>query len=295
MVVSRTAGSKIADGIILIALLLMAFLCIAPLLHVAAISLSDSAKVSAGLVSFLPLGINFDSYIKIMNDSRFYEAFGISVQRVLLGGLINFVLCVLMAYPLSREKSEFKPRNLYMWFLIFTMMFSAGLVPTYITIKSLHLMDTIWALVLPGAVPVFNLILLVNFFRNLPKELDEAAYMDGAGPLYLLFYVYIPLSLPAIATITLFSIVGHWNSFFDGLIYMNYPENFPLQTYISQVVINIDPNNITNVNDVSALAAISNRTLSAAKIFLSMLPILLIYPFLQRYFITGITLGSVKE
>jgi ABC-type glycerol-3-phosphate transport system permease component len=199
-----------------------------------------------------------------------------------------------MAYPLSRSGREFPLRNAYMWFILFTMLFSGGIIPLYLTVRTLDMFNTIWALVLPGAVPVFNVILLMNFFRNMPKELSDAGNIDGAGPWYMMTKVFVPLSLPALATVTLFSIVGHWNSFFDGLIFMRSVENYPLQTYIQQLVVQI---NLQELDSTQAelLQKISEKTLNAAKIIVSMVPILAVYPFLQKYFIHGIMLGSVKE
>src|SRR5690606_18395248 len=150
-------------------------------------------------------------------------------------------------------------------------------------------------LVLPTAVPVFNVILLMNFFRGIPKELEEAAYMDGAGAWQILIKIFIPISTPAIATVTLFSVVSHWNSFFDGMILMNKMENWPLQTYIQQLVVSLD--SLMNTNDpeeLKRLMVVSNKTLNAAKVIISMIPILIIYPFLQRYFVKGIVIGSIK-
>jgi ABC-type glycerol-3-phosphate transport system permease component len=174
------------------------------------------------------------------------------------------------------------------------MLFGGGLIPWYLVIKSLGMINSIWALVIPGAVPVFNIILVMNFLRNLPKELKEAAYIDGAGPWYLLLRIYIPLAVPALATVTLFSIVSHWNDFFQGLILMSKPENYPLQTYIQQLVVQIDLNETDSVK-LEEMAKLSNKSLNAAKIFVTIIPVLIVYPFLQRYFIHGITLGSVKE
>jgi putative aldouronate transport system permease protein len=173
------------------------------------------------------------------------------------------------------------------------MVLNVGLVPWYLTISNYGLIDSFWALVLPTAVPIWNVIILMNFFRNIPKELDDAARIDGANPWQTLWHVYLPVSLPALATITLFSVVGHWNSFFDGLILMNNPDNYPLQTYIQQLVIADRP--ALHGGQAQLLAQLSNNTLNAAKLFIAMIPILMIYPFLQRFFVRGIMLGSVKE
>ncbi|GIQ63847.1 hypothetical protein PACILC2_24150 [Paenibacillus cisolokensis] len=200
-----------------------------------------------------------------------------------------------MAYPLSRSVKEFKLRNVYMWLLVFVMMFNGGLIPFYLIVKQMGLMNSFWVLVLPMIINVFNIILIVNYFRSIPKELDESASMDGAGPWYKAFRIYMPLALPVLATTTLFLIVAVWNEFMLGMIFIRNPEDVPLQTYMQQIVVRIDPNLLKSVEDVKRLASVSDKTLSAAKIFTSMLPIMIIYPFLQRYFISGIMLGSVKE
>jgi ABC-type glycerol-3-phosphate transport system permease component len=284
------------DGIVLVILILVTLITFFPVIYMVAVSFSDKSAVAAGLVTVFPVKPTIAAYSSVMKDGLFFNAFGVSIKRVILGSLINFGLTVLTAFPLSRQNSEFKGRNIYMWILIFTMMFSAGLIPLYLTVKSLGLLDKMWSLVLPSAVPVFNIIVLMNFFRNLPKALDEAAIIDGAGPWYMLLKVYLPLSLPALATVTLFSIVGHWNSFFDGLIYMKTQNHYPLQTYLNQTIIQFSMvgKNMTK-DEIERLSKLSDKTVNAAKILISMVPILLVYPFLQRYFITGITLGSVKE
>lgn len=294
MVRNVTPFSKAADAIIVAVLIISSLLCIFPIWYTIAVSFSDKSAVAGGMVSWLPVDFTLSSYKKILQEKAFFTAFGVSLERVFLGGIINFVICSLMAYPLSRSPQHFRFRNKYMWFIVFTMLFSGGLIPWFVTIKSYGLLDTIWALVLPTAVPVFNVILLVNFFRSIPKDMDEAGMMDGAGPWYMLLKVYLPLSVPVLATITLFSIVGHWNSFFDGLILMNKQEHYPLQTYIQQLVVQINTDNMTT-EELRQMAQLSNKTLNAAKIVISMLPILIVYPFLQRFFIHGIMLGSVKE
>ncbi|GBG11202.1 ABC transporter permease [Paenibacillus sp. MY03] len=294
MMKSHSLSDKLADGLIALVLGGAALLSLYPIWYTVAVSLSSSAAAAGGLVKLWPVQFTLQAYRTIMDDPAFFRAFGVSLQRVGLGALINFVLTVLMAYPLSKSAAQFSGRNVYMWFVVFTMLFSGGLIPWYLTIKEYELLNTIWALVLPGAVPVFNVILTVNFFRSLPRELEEAGYMDGAGPWYVLWNIFVPLSAPVLATVTLFSIVGHWNSFFDGLILISNPEKYPLQTYVQQMVVRFSTESMTP-DQLKNLGELSNRTLNAAKIFVTMLPVLLIYPFLQRFFIHGIMLGSVKE
>jgi putative aldouronate transport system permease protein len=294
MVRNKTLPARAAEAVLLLLMLLISLVSIGPVLHTISVSFSDNAAAAGGFVKLWPVGFNFESYKRIMEEPHFVNSFLVSVKRVLLGGTINLVLTIMMAYPLSRSVKEFPYRNIYMWFMLFTMLFSGGIIPLYLTVKGLGLFNTIWALVLPGAVPVFNVILLMNFFRNMPKELSDAGYIDGAGPWYMMIKVFVPLSLPAIATVTLFSVVGHWNAFFDGMIFMRSAENYPLQTYIQQLVINL---NIVELDSTQAelLLKVSDKTLNAAKIVVSMVPILVVYPFLQKYFIHGIMLGSVKE
>ncbi|MFM9279436.1 carbohydrate ABC transporter permease [Paenibacillus jiagnxiensis] len=294
MIREKTLRSKLFDTLLLIVLLLIAFVCILPLWYTLAVSLSEKSAAAAGQVWLWPVGFNFNSYRQIIGDSSFFNSFWISIQRVVLGALITFVVTTLMAYPLSRSTREFRLRNVFMWILVFTLLFNGGLIPWYMTVKALGLYDTIWALVLGGGVPVFNVILIVNFFRNLPKELDEAALVDGAGPWRMLIMMYIPLAVPVLATVTLFTIVYHWNEFFHGLVLTSGQDHYPLQTLIQQFVVVIDSANMTE-DQYKRLNELSNQTLNAAKIFIAMLPVLVVYPFLQRFFIHGITLGSVKE
>lgn len=283
---------KASDILLLLLMSLITLLCLLPLVYIVSLSLSGKSAAAAGRVTLFPVDFTFYSYKYMLSDYRFFDAFAVSVKRVLIGGAINFALTILMAFPLSKERSEFKSRNFYIWVIVFTMMFNGGLIPWYMVIKNLHLIDTIWALTLPTAVPIFNVILLMNFFRNLPKEISEAATVDGAGPWRMLLRISVPLALPAIATVTLFSVVNHWNAFFDGMILMNKQSNIPLQTYIQQLVVQPVISSTTRAED---LINFSQRTFNAAKIVVTMLPILVIYPFLQKYFVSGITLGSVKE
>ncbi len=290
---ARSRADRILDWIITILLLMVGVSTLLPLINTLAISLSDRAAVSGGMVGLWPVGFNLTAYIYILGDEKFWRAFGVSLWRVAVGGALNFALAVLTAFPLSRTDRAFPGRDFFMWLFVFGMILNVGIVPWYLTIASYGLIDNLWALVLHGAVPIWNVIILMNFFRNIPRELEEAARIDGAGPWQLLWNIYLPTSLPALATITLFSIVGHWNSFFDGLILMNNPNNYPLQTYIQQLVIADRP--ALHGGQARLLAELSNATLNAAKLFVAMIPILLIYPFLQRYFVRGIMLGAVKE
>lgn len=274
-------------------LIAVSVLCILPLIHILAISFSSSSAVSAGEVTFWPVEFTLKSYSFILDNPKFLKSLWITIQRVAIGTVVSLFLVVLTAYPLSKEVSAFRHRTFFAWFFVFTILFNGGLIPWYMTIKMTGLIDTIWALVLPGAVAVFHIILLLNFLRALPRELEEAAMMDGAGHWLILWKIMIPLSMPAIATILLFTVVSNWNSWFDGMILMNKPNHYPLATYLQTVIIKLDFENMRQ-EDIYLLGIISDRTSKAAQIFLGTLPILLAYPFLQKYFMKGIVLGSVK-
>jgi len=292
--VKASFGRKLFLGFDYSFMIVLALLCMFPLIHVLAVSFSSNSAASGGLVSLWPVGFNLKSYEFVLQKEEFLRSVGVSVQRVVLGSLIQMLLIVITAYPLSMEVTRFRLRTAYAWYFLITILFGGGLIPTYMVIKDMGMLDTIWALLIPSAVPVFSVVLLLNFYRGLPKELEEAAFIDGANHLRTLFSIILPLSLPAIATLLLFSMVGHWNAWFDGLLYMNRPENYPLQSYLQTLIINNDFK-ATTAEELQMLKSISNRSVKAAQIFLGALPILLVYPFLQKYFMKGIVLGSVKE
>lgn len=294
MALNKNISNKIIDGIIYIILFIMGFISLMPILHIFAVSFSNNAIASAGIVTIYPLGFNLESYKRILEESAFLNALGISVIRVVMSTVLCFFVSIITAYPLSKDAKEFKARKIYVFLLMFTMMFTPALIPWYLNMRNLNLIGNIWALVLPGAVSQFLIILVINFFRSIPKALDESGSIDGAGPWYKLFRIFVPLSTPVLATITLFIIVWNWNAFFDGLILMDRTSKYPLQTYIQQLVSIVDPN-LTDLDKVTKLLAVSDRTLNAAKIVITMIPILVLYPLLQRYFVKGIMLGSVKE
>lgn len=275
-------------------LALAAIVCLLPLIHVFSVSLSGKAAASANLVGLFPVDFTTMSYKATINNTHFIKALLISIERTALGTLISMLIIAVAGYALSKEERNFRGRTLYVWVFLFTTLFGGGMIPSYILVKSLGLMNLIWALVLPGAVAVYNMILLMNFFRTVPKELEEASLIDGAGHFRALFSVYLPISLPAIATLSLFTMVGHWNSWFDGMIYMTNPDKIPLATYLQQTVVQRDLSN-ANVDLTQIKNNYSEQTIRAAQIFIGALPIILMYPFLQKYFVKGIVIGAVKE
>lgn len=274
-------------------LVMIAVLCIIPLIHILAVSFSSSAAAATGQVTFLPRDFSLNSYSYVAKRAAFWKSMIVSMKRIAIGGAINMILTVLVAYPLSLDKEDFRLRSFYVWVFFITMLFNGGLIPTYMLVKELGLLDNMFSLILPTAVPVFSVILLLNFFREIPTELSEAAFIDGAGHWRSLWSIYIPLSKPALATLLLFALVFHWNSWFDGLLYMNNPNNYPLQSYIQTIIVQRSYSMMTR-EEIAELATISDRTLRASQIFLGSLPIIMVYPFLQKYFVKGIVLGGVK-
>jgi putative aldouronate transport system permease protein len=289
----RVSGvASIISAVILNAILIAAaLLCVLPIWHILAVSLSANGPANANMVGLIPVGFNLRAYAEVIADEKMTAALIESAKRILLGVPVNMLLTILCAYPLSHSKKEFPMRTLYSGVVVFTMLFSGGLIPSYILINRLHLMNSIWALVLPG-IPVFNVVIMMNFFRQIPVELREAAAIDGAGHFTILVRIMLPMSGAVIATLTLFCFVGHWNAWFDALIYMRDVAKYPLQNYIRSWVTRMVTS--PDLEEAKRLAFIARRSLLFARIFVSIIPIIVVYPFLQKYFKTGIVIGAVK-
>lgn len=284
---------RVFNAINLTILILLGLICLVPFINVIAVSFSDGFYVDSNQVTFWPKGFTTSAYEYILTRASFWSSFKTSLLRMVLGGSINLFLIILTAYPLSKDNEKLHFRSFYTWFFFITMLISGGMIPNYLLISKLGIRDSIWALVLPGALPIFNLVLMLNFFRQVPKELEEAALIDGAGHLRTLVQIYIPVSVPAIATITLFCIVSHWNAWFDGMLYITTPSRVPMQTYLRSIIIDMNVADMT-ADDYELYALLANRTIKSSQIIVATLPILCVYPFLQRYFVSGIVLGSVK-
>lgn len=285
-----TVSDRIVSALNYLLLSMLGLVTLLPFLHVLAQSLSSQAAVVSNQVTVYPIDMQVDAYKLLLQDAAFYRSFGISVLRTAGGVLINMVLTCLMAYPLS--KPTFRGRGLIMNMVIFTMLFQGGLIPTFLLLKELYLLDTLWSLVLPSAISAFNLILLINFFRSVPPSMEESAKMDGAGHGTILFRIFIPLSMPSIATLSLFYAVMHWNSYFDAVMYISKPELNPLQVYLRNMIVLNDSN--IEMTDYGGLFLVAPETLKAATIIASVLPMILLYPFVQRHFVKGVMLGALK-
>lgn len=294
MVQSKTLGSKIAKVIIYVILAFLMISCIYPIWYSLCLSLSDKTAANSGAISLLPVNFTLRSYQEIMGEWKFFNSFWISTQRTVFGTAFTVLVLIMIAYPLSKSRKEFKLQGVIKWIALFCMVFNGGVIPWYITMVNYKMLNSIVGLILCGGLPVFNLILIINFFRALPVSVEEAAVVDGAGPWRILFTIVVPCSVPVLATIVLFVAVNYWNEFFQGLVLSSSDKNYPLQTYIQQMVVNTQTNNL-NPDQLKLMNQLSNKSLDAAKVFIAMIPMLVVYPFLQRYFVTGVLLGAVKE
>ena len=289
----RTQGQKVFGIFNSMVLIILALVCLLPFWHVISLSLSSNGPVLAGRVRFWPVDFTIEPYKYVLERPPFWRAFTVALKRVAIGLPINLFLTITSAYPLSKDKSRFHLRGVYVWYFFFTMLFNGGIIPNYLLVNKLGFLDTIWALTLPTCINVFNMLLLLSFFRQLPSELEDAAFVDGAGHWRILWQIFVPISIPVIATVTLFSLVQHWNSWFDGMIYMRNAANYPLQTYLRSIIMSFNFSKLT-AEEQARLARMNIRSVKSAQMVIGAIPILAVYPYLQKYFITGITLGSVK-
>lgn len=265
-----------------------------PFLNLLAKSLSGEEAVLSGRVSLFPVDIQFGTYAYVLSDSKFMNAFMVSVIITVAGTALGLVMTAIAAYPLS--KPRLRGRKVFILMYVFTMLFSGGLIPTYLLMHRLNLIDTLWVLFLPSMISVFNMLIIKNYFESLPDELEESAKMDGASNLTILFRITVPLSLPVFATIALFYAVGFWNDYFASMIYINSPDLKPLQLYLKELLIhsNITYQDGGHVPNIDAVMNSTPQAIQAASILVATLPILLVYPFLQKYFVKGVLIGSVK-
>lgn len=287
----RTASGTVFDSFNYIFLGLFGLLAILPFLFVISGSFATEAEITKRAIFLVPTTFSIDAYKFIFSTDTIVRSILVSVYITVLGTIVNLIFTVTMAYPLARR--NLMGRNLILNLVIFTMLFGGGMIPTYLVIRDLQLLDTMGALILPGAISAFNLIIVKNFFQELPPELEEAARIDGCNELGLLWKIVLPLSKPVLATFTLFYAVGHWNNFFTALLYINDPAKWPLQVILRQIVMlsqsagdmsSMDPNFVQP----------PEQSIKMAVIVVGTLPILCIYPFLQKHFAKGVLLGSIK-
>lgn len=274
-------------------MLVFVAICTLPFINVIAISLSSKSAILRGDVSLWPVEFTTKAYEAIAGDKSMWHSLFYTIGLTALYTVLSMVLTVLIAFPLTMKR--LKGRKFFTMFIVFTMYFSGGTIPIYLNIKELGLLDSMWALVLPGLVSTFNVIIMKNFFASLPYELSEAAFIDGANDFQILLHIYLPLSYSSLATLSLFYAVGRWNSFSDALYYITSRNLQPLQLKLYNLIKGAQAIEVTvmegNANEV---ASSLSESIESATIIFATLPILLVYPFVQRYFVKGVTMGAVK-
>jgi putative aldouronate transport system permease protein len=288
MVQSR--GQKVFSAANGLLMLLVAAAALFPFLHEISKSVSNEAAVMAGDVSLIPIGFNLRTYQVVLGTYDFWHSLLVSVYITVMGTVLQILVLSLAAYPLSRR--VFPGKRVFTFLFAFTMLFGGGLIPTYLVVKSLGLLNRFWALILPGVVSVFNLVILRNYFMTIPDSLEDSARIDGCANIVVFARIIFPLSLPAVATIAVYCAVGYWNSYFGALIYLNSKTMQPLSLYLRTMVMEAD-SQLVNLNP--ELANLNPESLRSATVVAATLPILLVYPFLQRFFVKGAIVGAVKE
>ncbi|MEK4661260.1 MAG: carbohydrate ABC transporter permease [Paenibacillus sp.] len=288
---SENTANRIFNTVNVILIIITMVLCLAPFIHIIAISLSSNRAIGSGEVSFFPKELSFEAYSKVFADGSMIRSLIYTIWLTVLSTVLSMAMTIAAAYPLA--KSNLKGRKWFMLVIVVTMFFSGGIIPEYILIKNLHLLDSTWGLILPGLISPFYMIILITFFRGIPESLEEAAGIDGSSHFGTLMRIILPLSLPVMATLSLFYAVGRWNGFQDALMYITKPELYPLQLKLYQM---IQQNQITELMQNEGIGAVQvlPESLKAASVIFSTLPILLVYPWLQRYFISGVMVGAVK-
>lgn len=271
-------------------LILIALTCILPLINLFAVSLSSKAAANSGQVTFWPIDFTTLAYEKTFANKNFVRSMFIALARTITGTLLGMLVITPAGYALSKD---FKGRTPLMWFFVFTMLFGGGLIPSYMVNTALGLKNNFLVYIIPGAFSCYNMILIMNFFRTIPKALEEAAFIDGASFFTVFMKIFLPLSKAGLATVALFIMVGHWNEWFTGILYMSDTKNYPLASFLQVIV---TQNNTQDLAlDPTTANALSERTIKAAQVFIGALPILCVYPFLQKYFVKGMVVGAVKE
>lgn len=273
---------------IVLSLLMVATLY--PFLYVLAVSLSDPSFILRGKVSIIPQGFTTEAYQRVFKYPFIWTSYRNTIFYTVAGTAINIILTACGAYPLSRKR--FSGRKFGTFIVLFSMLFTGGMIPTYLVVKGLGLYNTVWAILLPGAVYSWNLIVMRTFFQQIPEELEEAAKIDGCNEIHIFFRIIIPLSIPAMMTIGLFYAVEHWNSFFNALIYLKDKELFPLQIILRQIVIRNETDEM--MGGITQGRDVVGESIKHATIIVATIPILLVYPFIQRYFVKGAMIGAVK-
>ena len=288
---NKTAGDWFLDSFVYLFLIIMGTAMLLPLANVISKSVSEEWAINSGKVGIFPVGFQLDTLRQVVSSDIFIRAFTVSVGVTVVGTVLSILLTAVTAYPLS--KRHLPGISFVMVLFVFTMLFSGGMIPNYLLMRNLNLINNLWALILPGMISVFIMLIIKSYYENLPEALEESARIDGAKTYTILFRIILPLSMPVIATISLFYAVGFWNDFFNPMLYINDTSLKTLQLYLRDVVMDADTSNAAN-KSVDDMMNMSPEGIRAATVVASTVPILCVYPFLQKYFIKGVLIGSVK-
>ncbi|WP_246079069.1 carbohydrate ABC transporter permease [Paenibacillus piri] len=286
-------GPRLFDGINYVLLSALVLVTLYPIYYMAIISVSDGLLVSRGEVKLWPAGFNWEAYKTILEDPAIIRSYGNTLVYTLLGTAINVGMTALCAYPLSRSKLYGK--SVFTFLIVLTMFFHGGMIPNYLVVNQLGLLDSMWAILLPPAVNVWYMIMMRTFFSGIPNELHESAYIDGANDIHIFLRIVLPLSMPVLATMTMFYAVWHWNSFFPAMIYLNDQKLFPVQIMMRKIVVSGQMGNQSMASSGSEVGVlVSAENIKYAVIIITIIPIVAIYPFIQKYFVKGVMVGSLK-
>ena len=299
MVKDNTVSSVILDIVIYVFLILLMIVTLYPIIYIFSVSVSSVAAYESGQVVFLPVGFNIDAYKVIFEAGTVPRSFLNSVIYTVVYTVISLFFTTTMAYPLSRPKDRLAFKGFFTKLVVFTMFFSAGIIPNYLVVQNLGLLDTMWALILPVAISTYNLVVMRSFFESVPVELEEAAFLDGANEFVIFYKIILPLSKAALATVGLFYGVYMWNSWFSAMLYLSSDTKFPLQLIIRQIIMqNQMAAELAAAGDPSMLDKLTSQpnaeSMKYATLFISIAPMLAVYPFIQKYFVKGVMVGSVK-
>ncbi|OUS72209.1 sugar ABC transporter permease [Paenibacillus sp. MY03] len=286
----RNRSDRWFDAVNNVLIVVVGLICLLPFLHVLAKSFSDQASVMGNKITFFPIGMHLEAFRFVFAHTRFFEALQVTLLVTIIGTALSLTITILAAYPLS--KPEFKGRKPILLLYVFSMLFYGGIIPGYILMKELGLLNTIWAMIVPLLVVPFNLFVCKTFFEGIPESIEESAKIDGATNLRILRSIVLPISLPVIATLGIFYAVGYWNNYFHPLIYISSVDLKPLQLFLYETIANTEE--LLQEQPDTVRLSMAPEGFRAATVISSIVPILLVYPFLQRYFVTGMTLGSVK-
>lgn len=288
----NTLGDKMFTFVSYFIVIFFALLCVLPFLYVLGYSLMPYSQYLENPINFIPKSLDFGAYKEIFKYPTLYTGYRNTLFITVVGTFLNVFLLIVSAYPLS--KKDLKGQKVILGLILFTMLFSGGMIPRYYLVRKLNLLNSLWAMILPGAISAYNLILMKSFIERIPDSLEESAFLDGASEIRVLFQIVLPLSLPAIAAFTVMCGVVHWNSFFDAVIFTSKRDVWPLMLVLREMVSEGGAGALQQIATESTDVVTQTFTIQMAMIVVTILPIVTIYPFAQKYFITGLTIGGVK-